>query len=175
MPESRQHTLDRVRKPRVHITYDVEVGDATVKKELPFIVGVMGDFSGDNLDKTPLENRKFINIDRVNFDEVMARLAPSVNLRVENTLQGDGSEMAVELKFRSMEDFNPAKIVQQVEPLRKLLEARDKLSELRANADRKQELEAALEEILQNTDKMTALAGELGLSNSSASKKETDQ
>lgn len=175
MPESRQHTLDRVRKPRVHITYDVEVGDATVKKELPFIVGVMGDFSGDNIDKTSLENRKFINIDRVNFDEVMARLAPSVNLRVENTLQGDGSEMAVELKFRSMEDFNPAKIVQQVEPLRKLLEARDKLSELRANADRKQELEAALEEILQNTDKMTALAGELGLSNSSASNKETDQ
>lgn len=164
MPESTQSRLGRgPKKPRVHITYDVEVGDATVKKELPFVVGVLGDYSGDNADKTALQDRKFIQIDRVNFDEVMARLAPSLNLKVENTLQGDGSEMGVELKFRSMEDFKPANIAKQVEPLRKLLEMRDKLSELRANSDRKRELEATLEEILQNTDKMTALAGELGL------------
>src|SRR6059036_3569512 len=105
MAESMQHKLDRVRKPRVHITYDVETEGATVKKELPFVVGVLGDFSGNPSEPLkPLTDRKFIQIDRDNFNDVMARMTPGVNLKVENTLKGDGSEMGVQLKFRSMED-----------------------------------------------------------------------
>src|SRR5579862_2579044 len=118
--ESTQKKLERVRKPRVHITYDVEVGDATVKKELPFIVGVLGDFSGNpTAPLKPLKDRKFVPIDRDNFNEVMARMTPGLNMRVENTLKGDGSELPVSLKFESMDDFAPANVVNQVEPLRK--------------------------------------------------------
>ncbi len=106
MPESIQHKLDRVRKPRVHITYDVEVGDALEKRELPFVVGVLGDFSGHPTEPLkPLRDRKFIQIDRDNFNEVMQRMTPGLNIRVENTLQGDGTELAVQLKFNSIEDF----------------------------------------------------------------------
>jgi type VI secretion system protein ImpB len=171
MPESIQHKLDRVRKPRVQITYDVHIGDATEKKELPFIVGVLGDFTGDpTVELEPMENRKFIQIDRVNFNDVMARLGPGLNLRVENTLQNDGTELAVQLKFKSMDDFTPAAVANQVEPLRKLLEARDRLVDLRNNADRKKGLEAALEDILKDADKRNALASEMG----GAEKKEGD-
>src|SRR5262245_24375873 len=124
MAESIHDKLKRVRKPRVHITYDVEREGATVKKELPFVVGVLGDLSGDNLAEslTPLSERKFIQVDRDNFDEVLARLTPGLNLKAENTLQGDGSQISVQLKFKKMEDFEPANIANQVEPLRKLLE-----------------------------------------------------
>ena len=114
MAKSLQHKLDRVRKPRVHITYDVEIGDAVVQKELPFVMGVMGDFSGNPTKKPdPLKERKFVNIDRDNFDDVMSRISPELNMRVKNTLAGDDSEMAVQLNFNSMKDFDPAAIVEQ--------------------------------------------------------------
>ena len=117
--------LKRVRKPRVHITYEVETGGAMVKKELPFVVGVLGDFSGNpTTPLKPLKDRKFVQIDRDNFDEVMRRMTPGLNMRVENTLQGDGSEMAVQLKFDGMSDFEPVNVAKQVEPLRKLLSFR---------------------------------------------------
>ena len=128
-----QHKLDRVRKPRVHITYDVEIGDAVVKKELPFVMGVMGDFSGNPTGKPdPLKQRKFVNIDRDNFDDVMARVSPELNIKVKNTLQGGDKEMAVKLNFDSMESFEPGKIVDQVPALKSLLDSRNKL---RGSAD----------------------------------------
>ena len=165
MAESIQHKLDRVRKPRVHITYDVETEGATVKKELPFVVGVVGDFSGNPTEPLKsLADRKFIQIDRDNFDEVMARMTPGLNLKVDNTLKGDGSQVAVQLKFGKMEDFEPANVAQQVEPLKKLLDARDKLKTLLADMDRGKVSEDALEEILKNTENLTKAAKELGVS-----------
>src|SRR5881398_2538031 len=126
--ESTQKKLDRVRKPRVHITYDVETEGAAVTKELPFVVGVLGDFSGNPSEPLkPLKDRKFIQIDRDNFNDVMARMTPGLNMKVENTLKGDGSEMGLQLKFGSIEDFEPGRVVGQVDPLRKLLQTRDKL------------------------------------------------
>lgn len=163
MAESVQQKLKRVRAPRVHITYDVETEGAQVRKELPFVVGVVGDFSGKPYEPLkPLRDRKFIQIDRDNFDDVMQRMTPGAEFRVENTLAGDGSELAVQLKFKSMNDFEPASIVDQVEPLRKLLAVRNKLRDLMSKVDRSEELESLLEEVLQNTDKLAALAGEVG-------------
>ena len=156
--------LGRVRKPRVHITYEVETEGATVKKELPFVVGVMGDFSGDPT--TPLKSlkdRKFIQIDRDNFDSILARMTPGVNLKVENTLAGDGSEMAVDLKFSSMEDFTPERIVDQVEPLKKLQDTRNQLRDLLTKADRSEDLEGVLEKVLSDESKLKALSEELGV------------
>lgn len=112
--ESVQKKLSRVRKPRVHIIYEVETGGAVVQRELPFVVGVLGDFSGnDSAPKKPLKDRKFIQIDRDNFDEVMTKIEPKLNLKVDNTLASDGSQMSVSLKFNKMEDFEPARIVDQ--------------------------------------------------------------
>jgi len=155
--------LDRVRKPRVHITYQVETEGAVVEKELPFVVGVLGDFSGNPTQPLkPLKDRKFVQIDRDNFNDVMARMTPGLNLKVENTLKGDGSEMAVPLKFNSMEDFEPGQIVRQVEPLRKILEARDKLRDMLTKIDRSEDLENLLENVLQNTEALGKLSAELG-------------
>lgn len=165
MAESIHEKLKRVRKPRVHITYDVETEGAVVQKELPFVVGVMGDFSGDPTQPLkPLKDRKFIQIDRDNFNDVMARMTPGLNMRVENTLAGDGSEMAVQLKFNSMDDFEPANVARQVEPLRKLLETRDKLRDLLTKVDRSEDLENVLEQVLENTEKLKELSAELGVS-----------
>jgi type VI secretion system protein ImpB len=165
MAESVHKKLDRVRKPRVHITYDVETEGASVKKELPFVVGVMGDFSGNPTEPLkPLRDRKFVQIDRDNFNDVMKRMTPGVSIKVENTLKGDGSEMAVDLKFSSMDDFNPANIVKQVEPLNKLLETRNKLRDLLTKVDRSEDLEVILEKVLQNTDDLEKLKSDLGIS-----------
>ncbi|MFK7818574.1 MAG: type VI secretion system contractile sheath small subunit [Planctomycetaceae bacterium] len=173
MPESNQHKLDRVRKPRVHITYDVEIGDAVVKKELPFVMGVLGDFSGNPTEPLKkLTERKFASIDRDNFNDVMASMTPGLNMRVENTLAGDGSEMAVNLEFKSMDDFDPGKVVEQVAPLKKMQEARDQLRDLLTNMDKSEDLEAELEAILKNTEKATELAGEMGLGADSGSDNE---
>lgn len=156
--------LKRVRKPRVHITYEVETEGAVAEKELPFVVGVMGDFSGNPTKPLKsLKDRKFVQIDRDNFDDVMARMNPGLNLKVDNTLAGDGSQMAVDLQFNSMEDFEPGRIVDQVEPLRKLMETRNKLRDLMGKADRSEELESLLEQVLQNTDDLEKMAGELGI------------
>jgi len=156
--------LDRVRKPRVHITYNVETEGAAVLRELPFVVGVMGDFSGDPTEPLKsLKDRKFIQIDRDNFNDVMARMTPGLNLKVENTLAGDGSEMALSLKFKSIEDFEPAKVVEQVEPLKKLLETRNKLRDLMTKVDRSENLEALLDRVLQNSDELKSLSDSLGV------------
>ena len=156
--------LKRVRKPRVHITYEVETNGAEQVKELPFVVGVMGDYSGDNADgKKALKDRKFVGIDRDNFDETMGKVAPSVSMRVDNMLSSEGGEMAVNLQFKSMEDFDPESVAKQVEPLRKLLEARNQLRDLMSKADRSEQLESVLEQILQNSDELAKLSGELGL------------
>lgn len=166
--ESFQKRVSRVRKPRVHITYDVETEGAVVQKELPFVVGVMGDFSGNPTEPLrPIADRKFVSIDRDNFNEVMEKMTPGLNLRVENTLQGDGSELAVQLKFNSIEDFEPSRIVEQIEPLKKLLEARNQLRDLASTVDRSAKLESELEKILENAENIKKLAGEVGGSSSS--------
>ena len=166
--ESIHDKLKRVRKPRVHITYEVETEGAMVLKELPFVVGVMGDFSGNPTEPLKsLKDRKFIQIDRDNLNDVLRKMTPGLNMRVENTLKGDGTEMAVQLKFNSMEDFEPANVAKQIEPLRKLLETRDKLRDLLTKVDRSDDLENVLERVLQNTDELKKLSAELGLGGSS--------
>ena len=161
--ESINEKLGRVRKPRVHIKYEVETEGAMVVKELPFVVGVLGDFSGQPTEPLkPLKDRKFIQIDRDNFNDVMARMTPGVNLKVKNTLKDDGSELGVQLKFASMDDFSPEKVAQQVDPVRKLTETRDKLRDLLTKMDRSEDLEAILEKVLSNTEDLKKLKGELG-------------
>lgn len=156
--------LERVRKPRVHITYQVETEGAVVEKELPFVVGVVGDFSGNPTEPLkPMKDRKFVQIDRDNFNEVMARMTPGLQMKVKNTLKDDGSEMGVQLKFKSLDDFEPGRIVDQVEPLKKLLETRDKLKDLLSNVDRSDGLESAIEGILKQPDELKKLSDELGL------------
>jgi type VI secretion system protein ImpB len=162
--ESLQHRIDRVRPPRIQITYDVEVGGAIELKELPFVVGVMGDFTGKPEEALPaLKNRKFVEIDRDNFDQVMAGMKPRLAYNVDNKLQNDGSKVGVELKFNSLDDFEPDNIVQQVEPLRKLVEARQKLSDLRSKMDGNEKLENILNDIISSTDKQKQLSDALGL------------
>jgi type VI secretion system protein ImpB len=156
--------LNRVRKPRVHISYEVETDGAQIQRELPFVVGVMGDFSGDPTQPLkPIADRKFASIDRDNFNDVMARMAPGLNLKVDNKLADDGSLMAVNLKFNSMDDFDPARVVDQVPALRSLLETRNKLRDIMSKADRSDELEGLLEKVLQNEAELKALSGQLGL------------
>lgn len=162
--ESLQHKLERVRPPRVNITYDVEVGGAIELKELPFVVGVLGDFVGKPEEPLPaLKNRKFVEIDPDNFNQVMAGMKPRLAYSVENKLQDDGSKMGVELKFNNIEDFEPDNIVQQIDPLRKLVEARQKLSDLRSKMDGNDKLESMLEDIISNSDKQKQLSDTLGL------------
>lgn len=156
--------LNRVRKPRVHITYEVETEGAQVERELPFVVGVMGDFSGDPTQPLrPMAERKFIQIDRDNFNDVMARMTPGVKLKVDNKLANDGSQMAVDLKFNSMDDFEPAKIVEQVPALKALMETRNKLRDLMSKVDRSEDLENLLEQVLKNENELKNLSGQLGL------------
>ena len=162
--ESLQHKLDRVRPPRVQITYDVEVGGALELKELPFVVGVLGDFVGKPEEALPaLKNRKFVEIDPDNFNQVMAGMKPRVAFSTENKLQDDGSKIGVDLKFNSIEDFEPDSIVQQVDPLRKLVEARQKLSDLRSKMDGNDKLESMLNDVISNADKQKELSDALGL------------
>ena len=156
--------LERVRKPRVHISYEVETGGATVKRELPFVVGVLGDFSGNPTNPLkPLKDRKFTQIDRDNFDDVMANITPELHFKAENTLAGDKSEMQVDLKFKSMDDFSPAKVAEQVPALKKLLDTRARLSDLVSKVDRSENLEAVLEKILKNEEELKKLSRDLGL------------
>lgn len=162
--ESLQHKIDRVRPPRVQITYDVEIGGAIQLKELPFVVGVMGDFVGKPEEPLPaLKNRKFVELDPDNFNQVLAGMKPRLAYSVENKLQGDGSKLGVELKFNNIEDFDPDNVVQQVEPLRKLVEARKKLADLRSKMDGNEKLENILEDIISNTDKQKQLSDALGV------------
>jgi type VI secretion system protein ImpB len=155
--------LDSVRKPRVHIKYEVETGDGVLQKELPFVVGTLGDYAGNNPGEPlkPLKERKFINIDNDNFDEVMAKQKPGLSYRVANELEGNGTEMKVELQFQSMADFEPENVIKQIPALQVLKDKRDKLRDLLSKADNSSELEELLEEVLQDTEKMNALRSEL--------------
>ena len=165
--ESTQQKLSRVRPPRVHITYDVEVGGAIETKEIPFVVGVMGDYSGKPDEPLPrLKDRKFIEIDRDNFDSVLAGMKPKVSLRVDNKLTNDGSKLGVELRFNKMEDFEPDQVVQQVEPLRKLVQGRQRLSDLLSKMDGNEKLEGILQDILQNSSTQQQLGSQLGIDTS---------
>jgi type VI secretion system protein ImpB len=156
--------LGRIRKPRVHISYEVETEGAAIARELPFVVGVMGDYAGDPTEPMkPLAERKFIQIDRDNFNDVMARVAPGLNLKVDNTLAADGSQMAVNLQFKSMGDFDPVKVAEQVPALKAMLETRARLRDLVSKADLSEELEGLLEDVLQDRSKLDALSAELGI------------
>jgi type VI secretion system protein ImpB len=162
--ESIQHKIDRVRPPRVQITYDVEVGGAIELKELPFVVGVMGDFVGKPEEPLPaIKNRKFVEIDPDNFNQVLAGMKPRVAFSVDNKLQNDGSKVGVDLTFSNIEDFEPDNIVQNVEPLRKLVEARQKLSDLRSKMDGNEKLENILNDIISDTSKQQQLSDALGI------------
>jgi len=164
MSASIHEKLSRVRKPRVHIKYEVETEGAQVERELPFVMGIMGEFSGDPTKPLPsLSERKFVQIDRDNFNEVMARIGPGLNLKVDNALAGDGSQMAVDLKFNAIEDFEPGRIVEQVPALKALMETRNKLRDLMSKVDRSEELESLLEQVLQNQGELKSLSGQLGL------------
>ena len=156
--ESVQKRLQKVRPPRVQMTYDVEIGDAIESKELPFVVGVVGDFGGNSeVEQKKLKERKFVGIDRDNFDEVMKGVEPRAAFQVQNTLGAEGGKFGVDLKFTSLNDFRPEAVVAQVEPLRQLLEARTKLADLRNKLAGNDKLEDILNDVLSSTEKMAAL------------------
>jgi len=162
--ESLQHTLDRVRAPRVQITYDVEVGDAIEMKEIPFVVGVLADLSGKPDKPLPkLKERKFIEIDRDNFNNVLEGMKPRIAYRVDNKLTEDDAQVAVELRFKSMEDFHPERVAEQVGPVRKLVEARKRLSELLNKLDGNDKLDELLQEVISSSDSLEELGKQAGV------------
>lgn len=162
--ESLQHTLDRVRSPRVHITYDVEIGDAIEMKEIPFVVGVLADLAGKPDPDRPqpkLKDRKFIEIDRDNFNNVLAGINPRLAFKVDNKLsQGDDTKLAVELKFQGIDDFHPEAVAQQVQPLRQLVEARNRLSDLLNKLDGNDKLDELLQQVITSTESLHSLKDE---------------
>ena len=159
--ESTQHKIDRVRPPRVHITYDVEVGDAIEMKELPFVMGVISDLSGKPDEPLPrIRDRKFVEIDRDNFNDVMKGMKPRLAFQVDNKLTSDDSKIGVELRFNNIEDFEPEQVARQVEPLRKLMEIRRELTGLLAKTDGNDKLGERLREIIGNTELLTKIAKE---------------
>ncbi|MFV0663247.1 type VI secretion system contractile sheath small subunit [Denitromonas sp.] len=156
--ESVQKRLQKVRPPRVQLTYDVERGDAIEQKELPFVVGVLGDYAGQSTQpQGKLRDRKFVNVDLDNFDDVMAGLAPRAAFRVKNRLTPEGGEIAVDLTFNRFEDFRPESVVEQVEPLRRLLEARSKIADLRNKLAGNEKLEDLLVDVLKSTEQLQRL------------------
>ena len=166
MAESTQKKLERVRPPRVSIAYEVETGGAIEKKELPFLMGVMGDFSGQPVDPLPrLKERKFVEVTPDNFDDVLASMKPHLAFSVENKLSEDSEapKLKVDLNFRSMDDFAPDAIARQVPPLKALLDLRTQLSDLRGSLQTNEKLDEVLQETLGDKDKLAKLRGELGL------------
>ena len=169
--ESLQHTLDRVRSPRVQITYDVEIGDAIEMKEIPFVVGVLADLSGKPDELLPkLKDRKFIEIDRDNFDSVLAGMKPRLAYRVPNKLTDDDSQLAVELRFKSLDDFHPERVAEQIAPVRKLVETRKRLSDLLSKLDGNDRLDDLLQDVISNTDTLEKLGVEAGVEKSDKEK-----
>jgi len=158
MPESTQHKLDRIRPPRVQITYDVEIGGAIQKKELPLVMGILADLSGKPEQALPkLKDRKFVEIDRDNFNDILKSITPRVVCSVDNKLSKDGGKTSVELKFQHIDDFSPLSVVKQVESLRKLFEARQRLNDLLAKLDGNDTLDAMLQHVVGNADEMKQL------------------
>lgn len=163
--QSTQHKLDRVRPPRVHVTYDVEVGDAIEVKELPFVMGVFGDFTGQPESPLPkLKDRKFVEVTPDNFDNVLEGMKPHVAFSVENKLSDDpeAGQLKVDLHFKSLEDFEPEQVAKQVKPLREMLDLRTKLSDLRGSLQGNDKLEELLLDAVSNTEKLGKLKTELG-------------
>jgi type VI secretion system protein ImpB len=161
MSTSTQHKLSRIRPPRVQITYDVEIGGAIEKKELPLVIGVLADLSGKPESPLPkLKERGFVEIDRDNFNDVMASIGPRIAYQVENKLSKDGGFMNVELRFREIDDFTPAKLVEQVPALKKLFEARGRLSDLLAKLDGNDDLDGKLQQIVNDTEALKKIKSE---------------
>jgi len=161
--ESLQKKLSRVRPPRVHITYDVETGGAIEKREIPFIVGVMADLSGmPEKPLPPLKDRKFVEIDKDNFDRVLGQVNPRIAFKVDNKLSEDDTRLGVELKFKSMADFDPAAVAKQVPALRRLLELRSALHNLRTSMIGNDKLETLLQDVLANQESLQRIAAEAG-------------
>lgn len=153
MTESTQHILDKVRPPRVQLTYDVETGNAIIMKQLPFVMGILADLAGVPENAPPkLKDRKFVDIDRDSFNDIMSKIAPRLPLRVPNVLNDQGGELNVLLNFASMDDFNPVSIAQQVPALAQLYEARQKLSNLLAKLDGNDTLDSLLQEVIHSTE-----------------------
>jgi len=162
--ESTQHKLDRVRSPRVHITYDVETGGAIELKELPFVVGVVGDFTGQPVEPLPkLKDRKFVEVNPDNFDSVLEGMKPHLAFSVENKLsdEPDAPNLKVDLNFKSMDDFEPENVARQVKPLKELLDLRQRLSDLRGSLQGNDKLEELLLDAVGNTEKLEKLKGEI--------------
>ncbi len=158
MPESTQKKLSRIRPPRVQITYDVETGGAIIMKELPFVAGILADLSGKPAEALPkMKDRKFVEIDRDNFNDVLASCKPRLAFRVQNRLSEEDSKLSVELGFKHMDEFNPAEVVKQIEPLRKLFEARQRLMDLLAKLDGNDKLEELLREVAEKPESQQAL------------------
>jgi type VI secretion system protein ImpB len=164
MAESLQHKLDRVRSPRVHITYDLETGGAIEKKELPFVMGVFGDFTGMPEQPLPkLKDRKFVEIDPDNFDAVLAAMKPHLQFKVENKLSEDANagQIGVNLHFKTLEDFEPTQVARQIKPLNELLELRTKLSDLRGTLQTNDKLDEILQQTIRDSGKLEQLKSEL--------------
>jgi type VI secretion system protein ImpB len=152
MADSLQKWVGRNRPPRVQITYDVEIGDAVEKKELPLVVGLLADLSGHPAAPLPkMKERRLVEIDRDNFNEIIGKISPRLDLSVPDTMKGEGN-LKVELNFKEFDDFHPEAIVNQVPRLAKLLEARQQLRDLLAKLDGNDELDSLLNNILQNTE-----------------------
>jgi type VI secretion system protein ImpB len=159
MAESAQHWLDRNRRPRVQITYDVETGGAMKKVELPFVVGVLADLSAQPKQALkPLKERNAVFIDRDNFNDVLAKSGARLALRVPNRLSDPNSKLAVELNFKHFEDFEPARVAAQIGPLKELLEMRKELTQLLSRMEGNDKLEQLLADVLANSEKATAVA-----------------
>ncbi len=164
MAESLQHKLDRVRAPRVQITYDVETGGAIEKKELPFVMGVFGDFTGMPEEPLPrLKDRKFVEVNPDNFDSVLAAMKPHLAFSVENKLsdESEAGQLKVDLRFRSMDDFAPAQVARQIRPLKELMDLRTKLSDLRGNLQGNDKLDELLQDALRDKGKLDKLKTEI--------------
>ena len=162
--ESAQHKLDRVRPPRVHITYDVEIGDAIELKELPFVLGVLGDFTGMPEQPLPrLRDRKFVEINPDNFDKVLEAMNPHLAFSVENKLSEDpdAGQLKVNLNFKSMDDFEPENVARQVKPLKELLDLRTKLADLRGAMMGNDKLDELLLGLAGDADKLAKVKAEL--------------
>ena len=162
--ESVHKKLERVRPPRVHVTYDVEVGDAIEVKELPFVMGVLADLSGQPAEPLPrLKDRRFVEITPDNFDSVLESMRPHTAFSVENKLSDDAEagQLKVDLNFRSLEDFEPEQVARQVRPLKELLDLRTKLSDLRGTLQTNEKLDEVLMEAIGNTEKLGKIKDEL--------------
>jgi type VI secretion system protein ImpB len=163
--ESVQKKLERVRPPRVNISYEVETGGAIELKELPFVMGVLGDFTGQPVEPlAKLKDRKFVDVNPDNFDDVLASMKPHLTFKVENKLSEDpeAGKLGVDLSFESLDDFSPDQVARQVKPLREMLELRTKLADLRGSLQGNDKLEEILQATLSDEEKMKRLKAEMG-------------